>query len=253
LNAATFSLRRVTPFVSLLLVAAGAAWVGVLVLAGQMGAMPGTMGLGFASFAGVWVLMMAAMMLPSVVPFASLYVDRMPAPRGRRLMGFVSGYALVWGAVAVPAFGLAWVADRVVDGHAGAATGLAVVIFAACGVYQLTPLKDRCLAKCRSPLGQVFQYASYRGRTRDLRVGVHHGAYCLGCCWALMGLLVAFGLMNVVAMVVLAGVVLVEKVWPYGPGFARAVGVVAAACAVLVIWVPGLAPGLEQSRVMAGM
>jgi predicted metal-binding membrane protein len=68
-----------------------------------------------------------------------------------------------------------------------------------------------------------------------------------------MGLLVAFGLMNVVAMVVLAGVVLVEKVWPHGPGFARAVGVVAAACAVLVIWVPGLAPGLEQSRTMVGM
>ena len=95
-----------------------------------------------------------------------------------------------------------WLAGA--GGHPPAATALAVTIFVACGIYQLTPLKDRCLARCRSPLGLLLKFGSYRGRTRDLRVGLYHGGFCLACCWALMALLVAFGLMNIMAMVVLA-------------------------------------------------
>jgi predicted metal-binding membrane protein len=79
--------------------------------------------------------------------------------------------------------------------------------------YQLTPLKDRCLARCRSPPGFMLKLGAYRGRTRDLRAGLYHGTFCLACCWALMALLVAFGLMNVIAMVILAGAVLTEKPW----------------------------------------
>jgi predicted metal-binding membrane protein len=73
---------------------------------------------------------------------------------------------------------------------AGAKT-LAVAIFAARGIYQLTPIKDRCLARCRSPRGFIFKYGSYRARLRELRVGMSHGAFCLGCCWALVAVLVA--------------------------------------------------------------
>ena len=73
--------------------------------------------------------------------------------------------------------------------------------FAAAGLYQLTPLKDLCLSHCRSPLGLLLHYGSYRGKARDLRVGVHHGGYCLGCCWALMVILIAVGVMNIAAMV----------------------------------------------------
>jgi len=196
---------------------------------------------------------MAAMMLPSVTPFASLYMRTFGDDRGRRLAGFASGYLIVWIAAALPAYGLAWLAGRLAGARPAAATVLAVAIFAACGGYQLTPLKDRCLARCRSPLGFVLKLGAYQGRTRDLRVGLYHGAFCLACCWALMALLVAFGLMNVIAMVVLAGSVLVEKTWVWGPRFSRLLGVAALGLAFAVIFVPGLAPGLHQAPSPGGM
>jgi predicted metal-binding membrane protein len=239
-------LRRLTPSASLILVAAAGAWAGVAVLARQMGSMPGTMGLGISAFAAVWALMMAAMMLPSVTPFASLYSRTLRDRRGRRLAAFACGYLIMWALAALPAYGLAWLAGQLIDGHAAAATALAVAIFAACGVYQLTPLKNRCLARCRSPLGFVLKLGGYRGRTRDLRLGLYHGAFCLACCWALMALLIAFGLMNVIAMVVLAGAVLTEKTWAWGPHFSRVLGVAALGLAVAAVFVPGLAPGMHQ-------
>jgi predicted metal-binding membrane protein len=234
------------PSASLVLLAAAVAWAGVAVVARHMGSMPGTMGLGIGVFVAVWALMMAAMMLPSVTPFASLYWRTLPDWRYWRLAAFACGYLIVWTLAALPAYGLAGLAGWLVAGHRAVATVLAVAIFAACGVYQLTPLKDRCLAHCRSPLGFVLKLGGYRGRTRDLRVGLYHGAYCLACCWALMALLVAFGLMNVIAMVVLAGAVLAEKTWIWGPRFSRVLGVAALGLAVAVILVPGLAPGLRQ-------
>ena len=102
---------------------------------------------------------------------------------------------------------------------------LAVAVFAVCGVYQLSSLKDRCLAHCRSPLALLLHYGSYRGRFRDLRVGAHHGGYCLGCCWGLMVILVAVRVMNVPAMVGLAALVLIEKIWRRGPAAGRLAGV----------------------------
>jgi predicted metal-binding membrane protein len=218
-----------------------------------MGSMPGTMGLGVGSFLALWALMMTAMMLPSVAPFASLYTRSFGDDRGTRLAAFASGYLIVWTLAGLPAYGLAWLASRLVGDHPTAATVLAVGIFVACGAYQLTPLKDRCLAYCRSPLGFVLKYGAYRGRSRDLKVGLHHGAFCLACCWGLMALLVAFGLMNLLAMVVLAGAVLVEKTWTWGPRFSRALGVAALALAIAVVFEPGLAPGLHHSRGMGGM
>jgi predicted metal-binding membrane protein len=234
-------LRQLTPRASLLLVAAAAAWVGVVAVARHMGSTPGTMGLGVGSFVAVWALMMGAMMLPSVAPFASLYPRTFGGDRGSRLAAFASGYLIVWILAAFPAYGLAWLADRLVGNHSTAATGLAVAIFAVCGAYQLTPLKDR------SPLGFVLEYGSYRGRTRDVRVGLAHGALCLACCWALMALLVAFGLMNLLVMVALAGAVLVEKTWAWGPRFSKALGVFALVLAIAVAFEPGLAPGLHHA------
>jgi predicted metal-binding membrane protein len=247
------SLRHLTPPASLLLLGAAGAWVGVVAVARHMGPMPGTMGLGIATFVAVWALMMTAMMLPSVTPFASLYTQTFTDKRGLRLGALASGYLLVWSLGAIPAFGLAWLADRVVGGHPTAATVLAVVIFAACGAYQLTPIKDRCLARCRSPLGFVLKFGSYRGRSRDLRVGLYHGTFCLACCWGLMVLLIAFGLMNLGAMVVLAAIVLVEKTSPWGSRFGRAVGVGALILAVAVIFQPALAPGLHVGTPVVNM
>jgi predicted metal-binding membrane protein len=224
-----------------------------VVVARHMGPMPGTMGLGMGTFVAIWALMMAAMMLPSVTPFASLYTRSFTDNRGLRLTALALGYLLVWSLAAIPAYGLAWLADRLIAGHPTGATALAVAIFVACGVYQLTPLKDRCLARCRSPLGFILKFGSYRGRSRDLRVGLYHGAFCLACCWGLMALLVAFGLMNLAAMIVLAGIVLLEKTSPWGTRFSRALGVAALVLAVLVIFQPGLAPGLHATTPVGSM
>ena len=246
-------MRQLTPPASLLLVAGAGAWVGVVLVARDMGSMPGTMGLGAGSFAAVWALMMAAMMLPSVAPFASLYSRTFTGAHGARLAAFASGYLIVWTIAALPAYWLARLADRLAGGHPAAATVLAAGIFAACGAYQLTPVKERCLARCRSPLGFMLKLGAYRGRTRDLRAGLYHGVFCLACCWALMAVLVAFGLMNVIAMVVLAGAVLTEKTWAWGTRFSRALGVAALALAIAVVFEPGLAPGLHHTISTGGM
>jgi predicted metal-binding membrane protein len=215
-----------------------------------MAGMTGTMGLSLAAFVPIWTLMMAAMMLPSVTPAASLYAKTGPGNRTARIAGLVAGYLAVWAAAGLPAYGLAWLAGWLGGKHPSAAHILAVAVFAVCGVYQLSSLKDRCLAHCRSPIALLLHYGSYRGRFRDLRVGANHGGYCLGCCWGLMVILVAVGVMNVAAMVGLAALVLIEKVWTWGPAAGRLAGAAALALAVATIWLPWLAPGLHAAPQM---
>ena len=209
--------------VAFLLILAAGAWAATIALTREMAGMTGTMGLGLALFVPVWTLMMAAMMLPSVTPTASLYAKTFRDNRAVRTTGLVVGYLAVWAAAGVPAYGLARLAGWLTGKHPSAAHIMAVAVFAVCGLYQLTGLKDRCLAHCRSPLGLLLHYGSYQGRSRDLRVGVHHGAYCLGCCWGLMVILIAVGVMNVVAMIGLAALVLAEKAWRWGPAAGRRV------------------------------
>jgi predicted metal-binding membrane protein len=245
----------------LLIVAAGA-WAGTIAVARGMAGMTGTMGLGLAVFVPVWTLMMAAMMLPSVAPAASRYARNAPAPgcarnavssRTARTAGLAAGYLAIWAAAGVPAFGLAWLAGWVAGRHPGAAHLLAVAVFAACGVYQLSGPKDRCLTHCRAPFASARRgrwpgdLAGWRG---DLAAGARHGAYCLGCCWGLMVILVAVGVMNVAAMAGLAVVVLTEKAFSWGPAAGRAFGVAALGLAVALIWLPWLAPGLHAAPPM---
>jgi predicted metal-binding membrane protein len=241
------ALRLQTAF---LLIAAAAAWAATVALARGMAGMTGTMGLGLVAFVPAWTLMMAAMMLPSVTPVATLYARTVQGNRTARIGGLVAGYLAVWALAGLPAYSLAWLAGWLAGRHPSAAQGAAVAVFALCGAYQLSPLKDRCLAHCRSPLGLLLHYGSYRGRLRDLRVGVHHGGYCLGCCWALMVILIAVGVMNVAAMVGLAALVLIEKTWRWGPVAGRLAGVAALALAVAIIWFPWLAPGLHAAPMM---
>jgi predicted metal-binding membrane protein len=236
--------------VALLLIVAAGAWAATVVLARGMTGMTGTMGLGLAVFVPVWTLMMAAMMLPSVTPVASLYVKTVQTNRTARISGLVAGYLAAWAVAGLPAYGLAWITGWMTSRHSGAAHLLAVAVFAACGGYQLSRLKDRCLAHCRSPLALLLHYGSYRGRLRDLRAGAHHGGYCLGCCWGLMLILIAVGVMNIAAMVGLATVVLVEKTWRRGLAAGRLAGILALALAVAVIWFPWLAPGLHAAPAM---
>ena len=118
----------------------------------------------------------------------------------------------------------------------------------------MTALKDRSLQHCRSRLGHLIRYASFRGRLSDFRVGADHGAWCLACCWSLMLLMITFGVMNIVAMVVLACVILIEKVAAPRRWFSVAIGIASIGLAI-AIWIhPALAPGLHVgSRQMAGM
>jgi len=235
---------------ALLLIAAASAWAATIAIARGMAGMTGTMGLGLALFVPMWTLMMAAMMLPSVTPLATLYART--NPRAMQIGGLVLGYLAVWAAAGLPAYGLAWLAGWLTGGHPGAAHIAAVAVFAVVGAYQLSPLKDRCLAHCRSPLALLLHYGSYRGKARDLRVGAHHGGYCLGCCWALMLVLIAVGVMNVAAMVGLAALVLVEKTWSRGVAVGRLAGMAALALALAIVWFPWLAPGLHTAPMMMG-
>ncbi|MBW8792742.1 MAG: DUF2182 domain-containing protein [Streptomyces sp.] len=238
------AVRRGTAPAGLLLVAAAAAWVWVVTRWGDARAMPGTMGLGLAAFLAVWTLMMAAMMLPGTAPVAALYARTIAAHRTPRMIVFTVAYLLVWAAAGLPAYALAAGLGRAGGLPAAAGTTVAAAVFVVGGVYQLTPLKDLCLAKCRSPVGQMLHYASYPGPSRDLRAGAHHGAFCLGCCWSLMVLLTAFGVMNLWAMVALTAVITAEKLAPAGHLVARAVGITSIGLAVAVFWFPELAPGL---------
>jgi predicted metal-binding membrane protein len=239
------TLWRLTPQAAVLLVAAAIAWIAVIAWARANGSMAGNMGLELPAFLIAWTVMMAAMMLPSVAPVASLYARSISGNRVRRLALFTAGYLVVWASAGVVAFAL----GAVIAGLAGVdptyATAAGVGAYAACGIYQLSPLKYRCLSHCRSPLSLFFHYNSFRGSLRDLRVGLHHGAYCLGCCWSLMVVLLALGAMSLIPMVLLAAVVLTEKLWSKGEVFSRLVGVASLGLAIATIWVPELAVGFR--------
>jgi predicted metal-binding membrane protein len=150
----------------------------------------------------------------------------------------------VWAAAGVVAFVAATLIPELEMRDQGAARLLAPAIFLIAGLYQLTPFKRACLRHCRSPISLLMEYASFGGRLRDFRAGFHHAAFCLGCCWALMLLLLAVGLMNVVAMVVLGFVVLLEKRLTAGETVSKAAAAGAFVLALASFWIPQLGAGL---------
>lgn len=197
--------------------------------------------LGSVPFTGGWLLMIVAMMLPSSVPLVTMFA----ALVGRRrqpaiLVGLLlTGYLAVW-----TAFGAAaWLADRVV--HAGVASVpwlaehpqliIAATLLAA-GLWQFSPLRDRCLDECRSPLGFVLN--RWRGtseRREALLMGVSHGAFCIGCCWSLMLVMFGVGVGSLSAMLVLGAVTAVEKNLPQGRALTRPVGVALVLAAIYAV------------------
>ena len=243
------------PWIAVAVIAA-TAWAFTVTQARNMGSGPGTMGLTLVPFLGLWVVMMTAMMMPSVAPVAMLWthvIGDVPALRTRvaRMSLFLSGYLLAWTACGAIAFaGLAG-ADRLLAASPSAAKWLGVAIFASAGVYELSPWKDWCLRHCRSPIGTLMRYITFKGRSRDIRIGLHHGATCVGCCWALMILLIAVGVMNVPAMAALAVVIFTEKLWRHGKPFGQAVGILLIATGLLAVWFPWLLPGLHATGMPA--
>ena len=223
---------QLSPSTIVSLSAAALAWTVVIAIARDMGNAIGTMELTFPEFVGMWALMMTAMMLPAVAPVASLYARTIPADQPRRWLSFVAGYLTVWSSIGVPVY----LALRALDGIESDTTVrvIAAVVLAAAGVYQLTPLKAVCLRHCRSPLAQLLHYGNVRGRFKDLKVAVHHAGFCLGCCWVLMAIFLAFGVMNVWVMVGLAAVVVGEKLLPRGELLGRFAGATFLVLALLV-------------------
>lgn len=233
-----------------LLATAALAWTATVRDALAMGNGPGTMGRGLAGFVVLWTVMMAAMMLPSVAPVGSIYLGTLRegsngVVRAARVTALVVGYLGVWAAFGAGGYVAAWGGGRVATESPGVAPWVGAAILAAAGLYQLTPLKERCLSHCRSPLGFLLHFGRYSGPLRDLRVGVYHGGYCGGCCWGLMAVLVAVGVMNLAWMAGLAAVVFLEKTWRYGQALGVAFGLALVAFACFVPFHPGLAPGLH--------
>lgn len=237
---------------SVIVLIAALAWVLTVGQARDMGVQPGTMGLALPLFLLLWLTMMAAMMLPSLAPVAITWarsIGRRSSgwTRAARTAEFVCGYLLVWTAFGLLAYAaLAWTGN-LVDDHPDAGRWIGTVAFALAGVHQLGPLKNLCLRHCRSPMSQLMRYAGFRPPARDLRVGVHHGAYCVGCCAGLMVVLVPLGVMNVAAMAGLAVVIFAEKLWPGGVLLGRALGVVFLVLAVLAPFQTWLLPGLRHA------
>jgi predicted metal-binding membrane protein len=251
--------KQLAPAWAALVVLAALAWIVTVRQARGTGIGPGTMGLALPAFVVMWVAMMAAMMFPSVAPIAIMWSRSIRARstgtrRTWRIATFVAGYLIAWAAYGVLAFAALVATDRLIDAAPQTAKWLGVAIFAGAGTYQLTPLKEACLRHCRSPMMAFLHYANYKGLFRDVRVGIHHGLYCVGCCWGLMLVLVAVGVMNIAAMAVLAAVIFMEKLWSRGELLSRIVGVAFIVIAIAAVFDPSLLPALRPAAdTMGGM
>ncbi|HEX7245324.1 MAG TPA: DUF2182 domain-containing protein [Solirubrobacterales bacterium] len=248
--------------VTLLFGLAGFAWWATANQMAGMDAGPGTDLGAFGWFLGVWIVMMAAMMFPSVSPTVALYAQ-MTRQRGlSRPLLFTSGYLLVWGAAGVAAYGLFELGSSLFGAdlawHAGG-RWLAGGILALAAIYELTPLKDVCLAKCRSPLG--FLLGSWRDGPRGaLEMGARHAAWCVGCCWALMAALFALGVMSLAWTALVAALIALEKTLPYGRAVTWGTAAVLIVLAVALVAAPHAVPGFVVpdgahggAHTMAGM
>ena len=243
--------------VAALLALAASAWLATDQRMGGMddgpGTDPGTLGF----FLVGWVVMMAALMFPSVWPMALMFhrvsARRQPGMAATPL--FLGGYLAAWAVFGLGAWGLLELVqsasvDALAWDRAGRWIAAGVLGFAA--LYQLTPLKDACLRRCRSPFSLVFD-GFRRGRAGALTLGARHGAWCVGCCWGLMAALFALGVMNIAWMVLVAALIAAEKLSPWRGATARAVAALLAVLAVGLAVRPESVPGLTVPGSPAAM
>jgi predicted metal-binding membrane protein len=232
-------------FLAPLLILAAAAWALLIWLAGMMTGMGLTMGMGIELFLAVWVVMMVAMMFPATAPMnlAFVRVQRVKHSGGRAVVPpwiFVGAYLLIWTLFGVLAYLGANAASelaRTVPWLMMNATRIGGGILVLAGLYQFTPCKRVCLAKCCRP--QQFILDGWRdGRVGAFRLGLSHGLSCLGANWLLFELLFAVGLMNIAAMAVLTVLIFAEKVFPQAERIAWIAGLALILYGALVIVVP---------------
>lgn len=215
-------------------------------------------------FVGTWALMMAAMMLPSVAPMALTFA-RVTGERANKGQAafvptwiFILGYFAAWTAFGLAAYlidhvirslNIAWLAwDREGPKVAGIAIGAA-------GLYQLTPIKRACLTHCRSPL-EFFLESWREGPEGALYMGIYHGLYCVACCWGLMLVLFAVGVMSLFWMTLIAVLIFAEKVFRSGRRLAPVFGIMLIALGLWIAIAPARVPGLHspaEKTDMSGM
>jgi predicted metal-binding membrane protein len=210
---------------------------------------PGTLGF----WVTAWVVMMGAMMFPSILPMVLMYAR---VQEGKRTKGqaapvgatavFVAGYLAAWTGFGLLGYAILSLGHELSPGflawdEAGPYVAGGVIVGAA--IYQLTPLKDVCVSKCRGPF--EFLLTAWRpGRVGALRMGLEHGGYCVGCCWALMAALLALGAMSVGWMVFVAALIALEKLLPWKPVANRSIAVLLAVLGLAVAFIPEDVPGL---------
>ncbi len=239
--------RIAAPFWLVLALIGALAWVMAAGEARDMGAGPGTMGMTFPFFLGMWVSMMAAMMLPAIGPQAAggrIFGGRTAVGRLPGVLGFGAGFLLPWAAYGAVAFPVLSGVGSLVESSPVAARWLGVGIVAVAGLYQFTRMKRRALDHCRMAL-----HASGVGPVAgDLKAGIVDGAVCVGCCWALMATLISVGVMNLAAMVGLAAVIFSEKVLPRPRLVAGIAGVALLVLAVAAAIDPSLLAGVAMDE-----
>ncbi len=190
----------------------------------------------------MWAVMMIGMMAPSAAPMIIMYAraGRQAKNGGKPFAAtgwFAAGYFLAWAGFSLAATLFQWALEReaLLDARmAGTNIQLGAIVLIAAGLYQWTPIKNACLANCRTPFGFLMSHGGFRSTIRGcLHLGGLHGTYCIGCCWILMALLFVVGVMNVLWIALLALLVLLEKLTPWGRWVGRIAGAV---CIVAGVW-----------------
>jgi predicted metal-binding membrane protein len=231
-----------------LLACAAVAWAFTIGQANST-AMGGLALMGAGLFLITWLVMMIAMMFPSVAPMTLAFASVTRA-RGETVLptaAFVTGYLMVWTAAGLVPLGVLQALNQLFMTAPSWLPRLGGAVIIVAGIYQFTPLKDVCLRACRSPLGFVMTHDFGGGLPAAVKAGASHGLYCLGCCWAVMAVLAVLGLMNVAWMAVIAAVFFIEKNVRRGELLPRIVGVVCIAGGLAVAVWPGLLAGPQPT------
>lgn len=234
-----------------LLVLAALAWAFLIWQSNRMStqAMGLTMGMSAILFIAIWIVMMVAMMFPTAAPmilmFSKIYQSRRQQERPFvPTWVFVSAYLLVWSLCGGVAYPLAVLIEKLAAPSMWLmenAARFAGVVMVVAGLYQLSPLKHICLSKCRTPV--QFVLSSWRDGYRGaFRMGLEHGAYCLGCCWLLFVILFPLSLMNLAVMALLTALIYAEKALPIGRQISQLVGGGLIVYGVLVLFLPAALP-----------
>jgi predicted metal-binding membrane protein len=249
--------RRIILALLILLAAASWAllfWPGANPHAAHMATLGPTMGLAAPLFSAAWTVMMVAMMFPTAAPMVLAFhtVQARKRARGDTFVAtwvFVGAYVLVQAASGVIAYAGAVAAD--VGARSAGLTGVQTArmgggLLIIAGLYQISPWKDACLTKCRTPMSFIIN-SWHDGFGGALRMGVEHGLYCLGCCWLLCVILFPLGIMNVAAMAAITLLIFAEKSFSSGERIARAASAILVAYGVAVLFVPRLLPTFVAS------